>query len=107
MHVPIPQFQEQFVEGVKEITRERLLERIEELIGDVLIPLSVEEIEEVVQIVPKSAFSKAAWSRFVVTTWFPKLRPTSSSTNKCFLREFQQKREQLQLETKTLWRRLH
>ena len=51
VHVPIPQIQEQFVEGVKEIHQERLLELIEELIENAPVPHSVEEIEEVVQII--------------------------------------------------------
>ena len=49
-HVPIPQMQEQFVESVQKIPQERLLfERIEEQIGDILVPPVVEETVEVLQ----------------------------------------------------------
>ena len=47
VHVPIPQIQEQFVEGVKEIHQERLSERIEELTVNAPIPRIVELIEDI------------------------------------------------------------
>ena len=50
IHVPIPQIQEQFVERVEKIPQERLLfERIEEQIGDILVPPIVEETVKIGQ----------------------------------------------------------
>ena len=47
VHVPIPQIQVQFVEGVKEFHQERLPERVEELIVCDPVPRSVELIEDI------------------------------------------------------------
>ena len=46
VHVSIPQIQEQFVEGVKEIPRKRLPERVVEQIENTPIPQRVEQIAE-------------------------------------------------------------
>ena len=54
VHVPVPQIQEQYVEGVKVIPHERFPERTLENIVDVWVPPTVEDTVEVAQIIPDS-----------------------------------------------------
>ena len=56
VHVPVPQVQEQIVEGIKEVPQERFPELTVEQVENTPIPQSVEETAEAVQIIPQEHF---------------------------------------------------
>ena len=65
VYVPVPQIQEQIVEGVKEIPRERVLQQTVEQIENTPVPQSVDETVQVVQVIPQERLQERTAAQIV------------------------------------------